>query len=354
MRAVRYHGPEDIRVEEIEEPSCGVGQVKIRPAFVGICGSGALFYPHLHEYLHGPITIPRAKIPITLGHEVSGTITEIGAGVAFAKVGDRVAVKPNLVDGNCAACLRGWTNCCRNLGFVGFSGDAGGMSDFVVVKEEQAILLPAGFALDLGALVEPLTVAWHAVNRCSLRDIRTVLVVGAGPIGLAVLLVLKARGVGSVIVSEISAQRRELARTLGATCVVDPHAEDVVPKVRGMTGSAGADVAFECSGAQAGLDTAVKGVRVRGTVAIVSLFGVEEKPSLDALGVVMGEKHVFGTVIYEDGDFEAVIEAIWSGKLDPKALITSKIRMEDVVKRGFKALVSGRDQYVKILVDIAV
>ncbi|PWY89008.1 GroES-like protein [Aspergillus heteromorphus CBS 117.55] len=345
MRAVRYHGPGDVRVEEIEEPRCGVGEVKIRPAFVGICGSD------LHEYFHGPLTIPRAKIPITLGHEFSGTITEIGAGVTLAKVGDRVAVKPNLVDGGCVACLRGWSNCCRNLGFVGFSGDAGGMSDFVVVREEQAILLPAGFALDLGALVEPLTVAWHAVNRCSLRDARTVLVVGGGPIGLAVLLVLKARRVETVVVAEISVQRRELARTLGATCVIDPQTEDVNSKVRGMTMGMGADVAFECSGAQAGLDTAVTGIRERGTVTIVSLF--VERPSVNALGVVLGEKSVMGAVIYEDGDFEAVIEAIWSGKLDPKALITSKIRMEDIVERGFQALVKGKDQHVKILVDIA-
>ncbi|GKZ89194.1 hypothetical protein AnigIFM59636_010917 [Aspergillus niger] len=334
MRAVRYHGRGDIRVEEIQEPgSCGVGEVKIRPAFVGICGSD------IHEYLHGPSTIPSTthpitgeKIPVTLGHEFSGTIIEVGEGVTRLQVGDNVAIKPNLFDGGCSA---------------------GGLSDYVVVKEDRAVRLPEGFDLDLGALVEPLTVAWHAVNRSSIQNdhARTALVVGAGPIGLAVLLVLKARGIESVVVVEVSSQRRELASSLGATRVLDPRTADVVGTVRAMTGNAGADIAFECSAVQAGLDTALKGIRARGTMTILSLWS--EKPAIDAFDVVLGEKHVVGSVIYEDGEFEAVIEAMWSGKLNPRALITSKIRMEDIVEKGFKTLIHGRDNQIKILVDIS-
>ncbi|PWY79079.1 GroES-like protein [Aspergillus eucalypticola CBS 122712] len=355
MRAVRYHGRGDIRVEEIQEPgSCGVGEVKIRPAFVGICGSD------IHEYLHGPSTIPSTthpitgeKIPVTLGHEFSGTITEVGEGVIRLHVGDKVAIKPNLFDGGCAACLGGWVNCCDNLGFVGFSGSAGGLSDYVVVKEHRAVKLPEGFELDLGALVEPLTVAWHAVNRSSIQNdnARTALVVGAGPIGLAVLLVLKARGMENIVVVEVSSQRRELAFSLGATRVLDPRADDVVATVRAMTGNAGADIAFECSAVQAGLDTALKGIRARGTMTVLSLWS--DKPAIDAFDVVLGEKHVVGSVIYEDGEFEAVIDAMWSGKLNPRALITSKIRMEDIVEKGFKSLLHGRDNQIKILVDIS-
>ncbi|GLB07302.1 hypothetical protein AtubIFM57258_002631 [Aspergillus tubingensis] len=332
MRAVRYHGRGDIRVEEIQEPgSCGVGEVKIRPAFVGICGSD------IHEYLHGPSTIPSTthpitgqKIPVTLGHEFSGTITDVGEGVTRLHVGDNVAVKPNL-----------------------FDGSAGGLSDYVVVKEDRAVKLPEGFELDLGALVEPLTVAWHAVNRSSIQNVhaRTALVVGAGPIGLAVLLVLKARGMENIVVVEVSSQRRELANSLGATRVLDPRTEDVVATVRAMTGNAGADIAFESSAVQAGLDTALKGIRARGTMTILSLWS--DKPEIDAFDVVLGEKHVVGSVIYEDGEFEAVIDAMWSGKLNPRALITSKIRMEDIVEKGFKSLIHGRDNQIKILVDIS-
>lgn len=123
--------------------------------------------------------------------------------------------------------------------------------------------------------------------------------------------VLQGRGVETIIVAEVSRQRRTFAERLGATHVFDPTAEDIIAKVRGMTGDSGADVAFECSGVQAGFDTALAGIRVRGTVTVVSLW--EKKPVIDAFDVVSYEKHVIGAAICEDGDFEAVIEAIWSG-----------------------------------------
>lgn len=162
-------------------------------------------------------------------------------------------------------------------------------------------------------MVEPLAVAWHAVSRSPLQNNDTVLVVGAGPIGLAIVQVLRARGITDIVVAEVSQQRRQFARTLGASVILDPEKVDVVGEVRSMTGDAGgAAIAFECSGAQLGLDAAVGGIRVRGTAVIVSLW--EKKPLLDAFAMVHHEKYVTGSAIYDDGDFEAVIEAIASGK----------------------------------------
>ncbi|BCS20025.1 2,3-butanediol dehydrogenase [Aspergillus puulaauensis] len=352
MRAVRFHGARDIRVDQIDEPVCGDDDVKIRPAFVGICGSD------LHEYLAGPIVIPMkphvltgGQLPVTLGHEFSGTIEEVGKGVTGLKVGDRVAVRPNLSDGTCASCSYGRPNCCRSLGFIGFSSNAGGLSDHVAVPAKHAIPLPDSVPLDLGAVVEPLTVAWHAVDRSPVETAKAALVVGGGPIGLAIVQVLKARGVQTVAVAEVSDQRREYALTLGATHVFNPLTDDVVAKIRGLTGDAGADISFECSGVQAGFDTAMKAIRVRGTTTIVSLW--DKSPAIDAFDVVSYEKHVIGAAICEDGDFEAVIDAIASGKLNPRPMITSKIRMEEVEEKGFKALVDEKDKHVKILIDIA-
>ncbi|KAF7625057.1 alcohol dehydrogenase [Aspergillus flavus] len=352
MRAVRFHGRGDIRIDQIDEPVCQNGQVKIRPSFVGICGSD------LHEYLSGPSTVPEtphpitnATLPVTLGHEFSGTIEEVGADVTRVKVGDRVAVKPNLYDGTCARCVQGRVNCCRNLGFIGYSSNAGGLSDHVVVDEERARLLPEEIPLDIGALVEPLTVAWHAVTRSPVATARTALVVGGGPIGLAVVQVLQAHGVESIVVAEVSAQRRRFAATLGATDVLDPRAEDIEAKVRSLSGDAGADIAFECSGVQAGFDSALKGVRARGTVTVVSLW--EEKPVIDAWELVGSEKHIIGSAIFDGDDFKAVIDAIASGRLKPQSMITSKIRMEEIVEKGFEALINERDKHVKILIDIS-
>lgn len=162
--------------------------------------------------------------------------------------------------------------------------------------------------------MEPLSVAWHAVSRSPLEDGDSTLVVGAGPIGLAIVQVLKARGVKTIIVVEISEQRRQFAQTFGASHVLDPREVDAVAQIQEITGHLkGVSVAFETSGVQAGLDTAMAGLRARGTTVIVSLW--EEKPVINALfDIVLGEKHVTGAAVYDEGDFEAVIEALASGK----------------------------------------
>jgi threonine dehydrogenase-like Zn-dependent dehydrogenase len=159
--------------------------------------------------------------------------------------------------------------------------------------------------------VEPLAVAWHAVSRSPLQANDTVLVVGTGPIGLAIIQVLKAKGITSIIAVEVSERRRELALSMGATEALDSVGINGVAHVHALTGNSGADVAFECSGVQAGLDTAMGGLRVRGTTVIVSLW--EQKPVIDAFAIVLQEKHVTGAAIYDDGDFESVINAISSG-----------------------------------------
>ncbi|KAJ5102068.1 hypothetical protein NUU61_004290 [Penicillium alfredii] len=372
MRAVRFHGREDLRLDEIEEPECESGQVKVYTT--GLCRDMRQWYEpkiprlplhsshvlaDLHEYLAGPMVVPVSphpitgeKLPTTLGHEFSGTIEEIGRDVTDLKVGDRVAVKPNLYDGICPSCSMGRVNCCDSLGFIGYSSQTGGLSDHMVMDQKHAIPLPDSIPLDIGALVEPLSVAWHAVSRSSLQNNDTALVVGAGPIGLAIVLVLKSRGVRNIIVVEVSEKRRLFARTFGATEILNPSEVDVVAQLHALTRDArGVSMAFECSGVQAGLDTAISGTRVRGTTVIVSIW--DKKPAIDALALVLYEKHVTGAVVYDDGDFEAVIEAIASGKIQPRPMITSKIAMEDVVEKGFRALIHEKDQHVKILVDVS-
>jgi threonine dehydrogenase-like Zn-dependent dehydrogenase len=136
-------------------------------------------------------------------------------------------------------------------------------------------------------------------------------VVGAGPIGLAIIQVLKAKGISSIIAVEVSEKRREFALSLGATEVLNPIGIDAIAHVRTSTGTVGADIAFECSGVQAGLDTAMGGLRVRGTTVIVSLW--EQKPIIDAFAIVLHEKHVTGAAVFDDGDFRAVIKAIAAG-----------------------------------------
>lgn len=174
--------------------------------------------------------------------------------------------------------------------------------------------------------MEPLAVAWHAVSRSPLQKDDTVLVVGAGPIGLAIVQVLKARGIKTIIVVEISEQRRRFAGDFGANHTLNPVDVDAVAEIRAITGDFnGVSVAFECSGVQAGLDTALAGTRVRGTTVVVSLW--EERPSVNVfVDVVLGEKYITGAAVYEEGDFRDVIEAIVSGEI----IFLSGLKISDV------------------------
>lgn len=156
--------------------------------------------------------------------------------------------------------------------------------------------------------------AWHAIARSPLQGNDTVLIVWAGPIGLAIVQALTARKINTIIVVEISEQRRQFAQSFGASHTLNPKDVDVVAEIHAITGDTrGASVAFECSGIQAGLDTAVAGTRVRGTTIIVSLW--EEKPSIDVfIDVVLGEKYITGAAVYDDDDFKDVIQAIAAGE----------------------------------------
>ena len=206
MKAVRFHAAKDIRVEDVEIPKVKAGWVRLKPAFVGICGSD------LHEYEDGPHIIPPSgsphsitgeNAPITLGHEFSGVIDQVGEGVEGLAVGDKVCVIPTIYDGDCRACKKGLTNSCDSFGFIGLSGWGGGMSEYTAAPANYVKKLPDDMELELGALIEPLSVAWHAVSTSPFKKGDDVLVLGGGPIGLAVVLTLLAKGCESVTVAEV-------------------------------------------------------------------------------------------------------------------------------------------------------
>jgi threonine dehydrogenase-like Zn-dependent dehydrogenase len=274
MRAARYYGKEDIRVENIPEPSVSAGQIKvsallskrhgrpfglqlnlpqIRPAFVGICGTD------LHEYLGGPNFCPTTPhpvthetIPVTLGHEFSGVIQEIGPGVTGFTLGQPCAVQPTIFCGSCAACDAHSENVCHSGGFVGLSGGGGGLSDAVCVSATHVFPLPNELPLEIGALVEPLAVAWHAVSAASeLSPESVVVVIGGGPIGLATILCLKAKGVQNIILSEVATSRQLFAKQMGASQVVNPIREDLKGVALELSDGRGADVIFDCAGVPA-------------------------------------------------------------------------------------------------------
>ncbi|KAI1624426.1 hypothetical protein EDD37DRAFT_630983 [Exophiala viscosa] len=353
MNAVRFHGQKDIRLDRIPVPSVKPGQVKIAPKFCGICGSD------LHEYLGGANLIPQQghphpitgeTLPLTLGHEFSGIVEEIGPGVEHIRPGDRVCVQPIIYDDSCRACKRGLVNCCDKNGFVGLSGWGGGLSEHMVVPASCVKPLPDNISLEVGALIEPLAVGWHAVDISPYKDGDAALVLGGGPIGLAVVQALVGKGCKNIIVSEVSGKRREFAKQFGAHHVIDPVKSDIVEEVEKLTNDEGADVAFDAAGVQIAVDTAFKAIKARGTLVNIAVW--EKRATLNMNDVTFRERRYLGIATYSLGDFEAVIKAISSGAMKPEGMITKVIKLDRVAEEGFKALIEDKENQVKILVDV--
>ncbi len=349
MRAARFHARGDVRVDDVPEPATRPGTVKVEVEWCGICGTD------LHEYLDGPIFVPTQaaphpltgeSAPVVLGHEFAGVVVETGEGVDDLQVGEAVAVEPYIICGRCDACRQGRYNVCASLGFVGLSGFGGGFSRYVVAQRRW--IHPLGeLGTDVGALVEPLAVAYHAVRLSGARPSHSALVFGAGPIGLVTTASLKALGVEQVVVVEPAAVRKAKATTAGADAVLDPREVDVVEAVAELTAGRGADVSFECAGIDQVLATAIRATRAGGTCVNVAIWGHEASVAMNDL--VFREVNLLGSLAYAD-DHPATIALIADGKVDPFQFITGRIDLADIVEKGFRELIENKEENVKILV----
>ncbi|WP_243229659.1 2,3-butanediol dehydrogenase [Microbacterium sp. CIAB417] len=349
MKAAVFHAQEDLRVEEVEEPSPGPGQVKLRNAFAGICGSDLHVYysPEAAglDFDH-PHPVTGSTLPQILGHEFSGTVVELGEGVTDVKVGDRVAVWPIYYCGECPACRKGMFNACQKIGFHGLSSHGGGMAAFTTVDAAKLHVLPDNVDLRMGALVEPMSVAWHAVSRANLEAGQTALIAGAGPIGIGVWFALKARGIDKVLVSEPSADRRAIISALGAT-VVDPVNEDLAAAVTDLTGGTGVDAAFDAAGAGPAITSALANLTPGGRVVVVA---IHERPmEFLPTQLVMAETEIAGALAYLPEDFDAVIAAMAAGVYDTTGWV-QEVPLDGVVD-AIHALRGGAGAKILVQAD---
>ncbi|GAA4684112.1 alcohol dehydrogenase catalytic domain-containing protein [Nocardioides nanhaiensis] len=350
-RAVRWHGPGDVRLDEVEAPPPGLGEVRVRPAFVGVCGSD------LHEVLDGPHAIPvgrphglsGAEAPLVLGHEFSAVVESTGPGVTGLAAGDRVAVEPNYRCGICRACRSGRYHVCDQFGFAGLMGD-GGMADLATLPAYMLHLLPDEVDLAEAALLEPAAVALHAVRRSGIGPGESAVVVGLGPVGLLVCALLRLRGVTEVIGVEPAAQRRHLASRLGAARVIDPGGvspADTTENIRALS-AGGADVAFEVVGHQATFDTALGSVRAGGTLL---LLGLADELRIDGFATVNAEVTIRASVGYNACHRE-LIDLVASGALNLSAFTGDQVELAQAPQM-LRDLAQGRRQGLKTLVRCA-
>lgn len=357
MKAAVFHQRHHISVDEVQAPSApGPSQVLVRPQFCGICGTD------LHEYTDGPIVIPvephplnGSRAPQILGHEFSAYVEAVGDDVTGVAVGDLVSVMPLIYCGHCDQCRRGANHLCRTMACTGLSAPWGGLGELCVVDVTQIVVLPANLTPLQGALIEPAAVAAYGVDRGHLQPGETVLVTGAGPIGSLVVMYALANGARRVIVSEADPVRlmraKGLGEGLGEVVGVNPLSDDVGAVVTELTGGLGVDLAIECAGKEAALQTCLAQVRPGGRVVQTALHVVPASISAESLAVK--DLTLSGTWCYPVYDFPRVANLISTGRWPVDRVVSSVIRLDDVVSQGFDALITRGSGEVKVLIEVA-
>jgi (R,R)-butanediol dehydrogenase / meso-butanediol dehydrogenase / diacetyl reductase len=350
VRAARYYGKGDIRVEDVAEAQIREpDDVLIAPFYCGICGTD------LHEYAVGPIVTPTSPHPLTgvtlpqiLGHEFSARVVEVGPAVRDVRVGDRVAIMPAIVCGRCRYCRRGQGHLCVQFACTGLSAETGGLAELAVVKEYQVARLPDEVSDLEGAVVEPAAVAAYGVERAGVTGGDVVLVTGAGPIGILSAMYASAAGASAVIISEPNKNRSALAEKLDIGFVVDPTTGALEDLVAELTGGDGVDLAVECSGSTPGLSSCVTQTRKRASIVQT---GLHTKPAtLDAMALSEKDLTLFGSWCWNMTDWPRIIRLIATGQYPVAKAVTAQIPLDDVVSRGFDALIDPQGDQLKVLV----
>jgi 2-desacetyl-2-hydroxyethyl bacteriochlorophyllide A dehydrogenase len=315
----------------------GIGQAQIKVAYCGICGTD------LHIF-HGKMD-RRVHLPQIVGHEMSGTISALGPGVEGFSVGEAVTVMPLDPCNNCPACRAGHNHICQNLKFMGID-TPGAMQTYWTVPAHTLHHLPASLPFHTAAVVEPVSVACHAVRLGSVEAGKYVVVLGGGPIGTLVALVAKSNG-ARVLVSEINPYRLKLLREIDLEAM-DPRQEDFPRHVIDQTEGAGADVVFEVTGSAASAELMTKLPRTRGRIVVVAIFA--DPPKVDLFRFFWRELQLRGTRVYEHQDFEAGIRLAASGSLPLERLITQTYPLEQV-QMGLEQMERG-GAVMKVLVEV--
>ncbi|WP_155370703.1 zinc-dependent alcohol dehydrogenase [Catellatospora vulcania] len=338
MRQAVYHGDGRLSVVDVPETPPAAGQVRIDVAFTGICGTD------LH-ILHGDMD-HRVAVPAVIGHEMSGTVADLGDGVDGWTPGDPVTVLPVLPCGECTTCRAGHGHVCPRLTFIGIDS-AGSMQQRWNVPARALVRLPAELDLAHGALVEPTAVAVHDVRRSALTSGEHAVVVGGGPVGLLIAVVARHAG-AQVLIVEPNPQRRAVAERLGFA-TADPVGVDVTAVVHDRTGGDGAAVAFEVSGAAAAVTTAVDCLAPRGRLVMVAIHAAPREVDLHRF--FWRELTMLGARLYSADDMVTAVAMVASGQIPAADLITT-VEPLHRVGAAFAALESGAG-VMKVLLDCA-
>lgn len=315
---VVVHAPKDLRIEEVAAVAPAAGEVRIGIEAGGICGSD------MHYYSHGGFGIVRIKEPMVLGHEISGTVVELGAGVSHLAIGTRVAVNPSRACGVCKYCREGARNQCLDMHFLGsamrFPHAQGGFRQSLTVTAEQAVPIADTVSMGEAAMAEPLSVCLHGVRQAGSLMGKRVLVTGCGPIGMLTVIAARYAGAAEIVVTDVSDFPLTIARKVGASRAInianEPEALEAYSADKGTF-----DVLFEASGHQSALVGALTALRPG---AVIVQLGLGGDMTLPINLIVAKELQLRGTFRF-DTEFNLSVELMNRGLIDVKPLLTATL-----------------------------
>lgn len=336
MRKIVLEQPYKMSMTECEIPQPAKEEVRIAVKRIGICGSDPTIYRGLHPYV---------SYPLVPGHEISGVIDAVGENVPKSRIGERVTVIPHLVCGHCDACKTETYNFCEELRCTGAEAD-GAMCDYFCISSEMAIRIPDTMTLDDAALVEPACVAYHGAKRGSIKQGETVLIMGAGPIGVFCMQSCLALGAGKVYIADLDEERLELAKKLGATATINvgkQSIKDIEDKI---------DVFYDCVGEKGFvlnniLEVAKRGSRIVVIGVLQNGYNIPKLPDF-----VQHELALFGTTMYVPADYREMLELMGKRAIVTDGMISHRFMLEEV-PAVLDMLDQRKEKTFKILIEVS-
>ncbi len=338
LRAVMTK-PGVVNYEKIEKPVPGKDEILVKIKRLGICGSDIHVFYGKH---------PSTDYPIVQGHEVSGTIEELGPAVYGFTLGEKVVLMPQVTCSRCYSCMNGMYHICDELKVMGFQTN-GAAQEYFAINKEMVLKIPENITLEEGAIIEPAAVALHALGRGGNISGKKVLVLGAGTIGNLVGQTAKGLGASKVVITDLSVFRLNLAKECGIDFTVNSTEEDLEKAILENLGQDRADMILECVGSQETISQAISVARRGSKIIIVGVYG--ERPTVD-LGLVQDrELSLIGTLMYQKNDFLKAIELAKAGELHLKRLITDHFPFLNFID-AYKYISEKKDKIMKVMVSL--
>ena len=350
MKAIVYRGNKNVNLETVSEPDVTPGEVKISVDFCGICATD------IEEYLYGPVFIDAYEpnkitgkmMPMITGHEITGTICELGVGVSDVSVGQRVVLNGVLYCENCQQCQSGDTTQCEGMAAVGFARD-GGLAEYLTWPADKVVVVPDNVSSKQAAFAEPASVAAHAVVKGKITAGQNVVIVGVGTVGILALQIAHTAG-AQVYAVDVNRMNLETAKSVCPDAVIiDAREEQAVEVVRSSTGGVGADVVIDAAGTSETPINAIEIVKRGGVVVLVAIY--MSKSEVDFNSLVSTEKSIIGSLAYTLEDVKHVVDLMAKGKLKVNPLISDIISLDQVKSVAFERMMSPAKDVFRILVD---